>query len=110
MTAQAKNYGETPIEGKRWRRAARVTIGNPYGGQAWITYDEEQVTAVEDETRAAPLGVLAAAFDPDAVIELIDPVTLEPLGMSMPQSQVYLALFSHFVALAKARDAAEAGA
>lgn len=109
MTAAAKNYGETPITGKRWRRAARVIIGNPYGGPAWITYDEEQMTDVEGDTHAAPCGALGAAFDPGAVIELIDPVTLEPIGVSMPQSQVYLALFSHFVALARKRDAAQPG-
>jgi hypothetical protein len=106
MTAQAKNYAEQDIAGKRWQRSHRVTITNPYGGGAAVAFDEEQVTEFDGVVSTKPGGVLTCYFDPAAEIPLINPVTLEPTGETMPQSVAYVLLFSLYVQLAQARDAA----
>lgn len=105
MTAQAKNYAEETVTGAKWKRANRVTILNPYGGDASVAYDEEQITEIGDQIAASPTRTLSTKFDPGVLIDLIDPVTLEPMGSQVPMSYVYVAIASLYWKLAADADA-----
>lgn len=102
----AADYHSEPVTGKRWLRAYRVIINNPYLGQPTVAIDEEQVTEVGDARSARFNETLGAAVDLAAVIDLIDPVTGAPLGAQMTHAQVYVALYSLYRALGATRDAA----
>lgn len=104
MSAQAKNYAEQTVTGVKWKRANRVTILNPYGGGASVTYDEEQMTQVGDVITASPTRTLSVDFNPDTAIDLIDPVTLEKTGQQMTMAQVYVAVASLYWKLAAQAD------
>ena len=97
------------MTGVRWKRAHRVTIMNPYGGDASVIYDEEQVTQVGEAISAVPTRVLSTPFVPSQTIELIDPVTLTPMGQQMTMAQVYVAIASLYWKLAADQDGVQIG-
>lgn len=101
----AADYRAEKVTGKRWRRAARVTILNHYLGSPVVAFDEEQVTEIEAQVKASPTETLSVPVDLLAQIDLISPDTGEPLGVSVTHRDVYVALYSLYRQLAAARDA-----
>lgn len=106
----AADYKGEVVAGKRWTRAYRVTIMNPYLGDPVIAFDEEVLIAIEDSVKSAPTATLSASVDMSATIDLIDPSTGLALGAAMSHQQVYVALYSLYRQLGAARDAAEVAA
>lgn len=101
----AADYRAEKVTGKRWRRAVRVTILNPYMGVPTVAVDEEQVTEIDGHAKAAPTETLTTSVDLAAKVDLINPDTGEPLGVSVSHQDMYVALYSLYRQLAAARDA-----
>jgi hypothetical protein len=102
------DYDEQVITGRRWKRGCRVIISNPLGEQPQVYFQEELVTEIGGARSILPAEGVAAPFVPSAMIDLIDPDTLQPMGVSMPQSVAHAVLFSLYIKLARERDAREA--
>jgi hypothetical protein len=103
------DYREQALTGHKWTRSYRVHIENPWGGQALVTFFEEDISELSNGAKVnTPLGQITLAFtDPDTVVQLIDPSTgLEIPGATMTHGQLYLGLSSLYLQAAIARDAA----
>jgi hypothetical protein len=100
------DYKASTVTGDQWQRCNRITIDNHYGQTPQITMHEELLTVVGGKTFAENAGAVYVEFNPDAVIDLLDPTTGEPLGASMTQGQIHVAMWSLYMASALARDAA----
>ena len=105
-------YRAETITGERWRRAYRVTIQNPYLGTPTVAFDEEEITSFDGSVKAQSTGTLALDVNFDSAIALLNPADGAPLldangaQQSMTQGQIYVALYSLYIALGTARDAA----
>jgi hypothetical protein len=99
------DYAETQTTARSWTRGCRVILDNPYLGKPSMYFQEERVTEGPGGRTSLPAGGVSAAFDPAAMVELIDPETLLPMGAEVPQQMVYLIIFSMYMSLARERDA-----
>jgi hypothetical protein len=68
---------------------------------------EELVTIVGDQTFTRSVGGLNIPFDPSSVIELLNPADGTPLGASMTQAQIHVAIWSLYMAKAAERDSTQ---
>ena len=100
------DYKETTAPATQWQRCVAVNIDNAYGRTPTVILQEEQITNIGGELLHKPVGNLLVPFDPAATIELLDPATGAALGASMTQGQIHVALWSLYMQVAKARDAA----
>ena len=100
------DYRETDVSGTQWQRCCAVHIQNPYGQTPQITLQEEQLTTVNGQLFQKGAGGINITFDPNEVINLLNPATGEALGTTMTHGQMYTALWSLYIAKADARDAA----
>lgn len=103
-TITAADYRGELVTGKRWRRAARVTILNAYMSPATVSFDEEEVTELEGKVATRGTETLSMVVDLAAQVPLMNPETGEPLGVSIAQRDVYVALYSVYRMLAEQRD------
>ena len=101
------NYKEQTGEGVSWTRAKQVIINNPYNDvNKNIIFLEENIITVGSKVFKADVGPLTGKFTPDELVPLRDPVTGEYTGNALPQSLIYQAIFSYYLQLSEARDAA----
>jgi len=100
------DYKETAVTGKKWQRCNVVHIDNPYNAQPTVTFAEEEVASVGNETFIKPADQIHFAFDPSVVIQLRDPGTGELTGQTMTGADIYAALYSLYIQSALERDAA----
>ena len=99
-----KEYQERSIGGRAWRRTHRVEILNPKGGTPSIRFDEEDIVEFAGKVTATPGESVFCEFDPTFQIDVLDTETLEPTGVKVTMAECYLAIFSLYIALGKARD------
>jgi hypothetical protein len=102
-------YRSKQIAGTQYTRCNLIAITNPLGGGAAVQFQEEVVRELGGvvervQVPMQPGRLLEVPYEPDADIALIDPATGQPSGQTIKQSVVYLALFSRYMAAAKARD------
>ena len=57
------DYKENSITGKKWQRAVRVVIENPYQALPSILFVEEEVVEAEDKLFKQPCANLSTSFD-----------------------------------------------
>ena len=100
------DYKETTINGTAWQRAQLIIMSNHLGQLPTVTYQEEQILALDGGNIQKPLGQLSYTIDPLDEIELVDVETLLPTGETIPVALVHQALFSDYINRAKARDEA----
>ena len=100
------DYKETTINGTAWQRAQLIIMSNHLGQLPTVTYQEEQILALDGGNVQRPAGQLSYTIDPLAEIELVDVETLLPTGETIPVALVHQALFSDYINRAKARDEA----
>ena len=81
-----------------------MQIHNQKGVQPHVAFIEERVTQLADSTIAQDNATLTTPYNPDSVIELLDPATMQPLGATMTHAQIMVGLYSLYMALAKQRD------
>jgi hypothetical protein len=100
------NYKETTGPGTSWTRANRVMILNPFEVDIpkQISFFEETIAKIDGTTIKADSGYCSAYYSSDKLIELINPETGESTGESITQSKIYQAIYSLYLATAKARD------
>lgn len=99
------NYNEEQISGAQWQRCCSINITNPYKKPAHITMIEETVADVGGETYAKHAAGLSFPFDPDEVIEVLNPETGTPTGDAVSGADVYAYLYSLYIKRANERDA-----
>lgn len=104
------DYKETTVAGKQWQRCRYVMIDNPHQQVPQIRFKEEQVTTVGDQVFIQPVGDISFEFDPDAVIDLVNPSDGLPTGDQMTYQELYAAIWSLYISKATERDALAATA
>jgi hypothetical protein len=101
------NYNESIVTGSEYTRCNTICITNPYGKTPSVQFGEERAAVLgADRVIFEPLGSISEAFDPAKVIPLLDPNTGLPTGVEATYGDVYIMIFSAYLAAAKARDAA----
>lgn len=102
------DYKEATVAGKTWRRCHRVLCENPLGGQPAVNYAMQDVMQLGDgEHITRDAGLFIATLEPGTqgkTYPLLDPATGETVG-EMTEGQLFAALHSHFLYVARARDA-----
>jgi hypothetical protein len=98
------DYKEQTVSGTSWQRAWQITIANTLGGPPSVCYNEESVINLNDGQIRQMLGSINYTVDPEGIIELRDPETLELTGETIPVATVHEALFSDYINRALARD------
>jgi len=89
-----------------WHRARQIVCDNPIEGAPSIACYEHQATRLPDgSVIEKSLGNLSYAMtDPSVEIPLIDPETFEPTETTMTAGQIWLAMASVYLWLARQRD------
>lgn len=98
------DYKETTINGTAWQRAQLIIMSNHLGQLPTVTYQEEEILALDTGNIQRPLGQLSYTIDPLAEIALRDTETLELTGETIPVALVHQALFSDYINRAYERD------
>lgn len=100
------DYKESQISGKKYRRCNSIRINNHIAPHTPSVYfDEQDVVYVEDEDPIVmPGGMFGTQFNPANVIEILNTETLEPTGATIHEGELYVILFSKYIAAAKERD------
>ena len=99
------DYKEQTINGTAWQRAYQILILNPLGQVPIVRYDEESVINLNDNQQIKqPISTLGYTVDPEAIIELRDPETLELTGNTVPVALIHQALLSDYLNRALERD------
>lgn len=99
-------YLETEVAGTTYIRCKEITIYNPINKTPIVAYKEEKVVALGDQqvlTVPVPSS-LNKTYDPTQSIDIIDPETLLPTGNTIMMAEIYVLLFSAYLAAAKERD------
>ena len=102
----AENYAESNVVGMQWKRASEVRIFNPYGGQGMVSIQEEELTQLSDKIIRQYSDGLSVLFDPAGSFPEINPATGEETGGTVTHMELYVALHSLYIHLAKQRDEA----
>ena len=102
------NYEEAQVAGVKWKRCHRIEIRNPVPPATPVVDFVEQEIMFTDAFTSIPLNEssLSIAFNPAAIIDVYNPVTLEKTGQTFTHADLYGMLFSAYMTVAKARDAA----
>ena len=98
------DYKQSDVVGTQWNRAYRVLIQNPLGGIPSVAFSEELAINLGSNTITQPSRTLVAGFSPTGEIQLINPETGDLLNSTMSHSELYVALHSLYIQLAKERD------
>ena len=102
------NYKETVAEGEitSWRRMTHGVVYNSEIPKIEL-HDEDRTVLPDGSTFSTYVGSLSYALtDPTVEIPLIDPETFEQMEDTMTAGQIWLALASVYIFLAKQRDGA----
>lgn len=104
------DYRAETGEATSWRRAKRIVISNELGQTPFIVFSEEDVISIGGkEAHIDAMTAVRGDFDPaSGTIPLVNPQTGVPLGESMTHADLYVVLYSLYLQLATARDAAAA--
>jgi hypothetical protein len=102
------NYNERSETGniKIWDRSRQMVLDNPVDGPPQVTCYEYRAQRLPDGTVIEKsLGNLSYVMtDPNIEIPLIDPETFEPTAQTMTAGQIWLAMASVYLWLARQRD------
>ena len=104
MTTSQALYQASEITGTEYRRARMVQVHNQLGVPPHVAFIEERVTQLPGRTITEDSATLTATYNPDTVIDLLNPEDGKPLGPSMTHGQIMVGLYSLYMALATQRD------
>ena len=102
------NYKSNTETGEVYTRCFNVTVNNPLNSVPTVNMMEEAVFSIAGKTVTQPGRFLQKAFNPTETIDLVNPLTGEPIGQSITHQELYVMLFSLWLSTAKAHDQAEA--
>ena len=99
------NYQETSVSGTSYIRCRQVEIRNPYQETPTVTFTEERITTIGDsiikDQNTAPITMV---YEPNLIVPLVDPVTLQPTEQTVSMDFLHLAVLSVYMYLATIRD------
>lgn len=103
------NYKETTISGSQYQRCWRVNIENPFEGTKEITFFEEQINVIGEDTITKMLSNVSKQLNETTAgisFPILNPETGEaiPEGTTMTYQDLYVALYSLYLHLAEERD------
>lgn len=101
-------YNQSAISGEEYTRCNVITITNPLDRNPSISFNETVVTVLPNRVIENTAGNIIIAFDAAKVIPLRNPETGELTGQSITHTDMYVALYSAYIAEAMARDEAAA--
>lgn len=105
------DYQESQISSTKWRRCFQLAVRNPSApATPTIQFFEEDVATVGDALIRLSETSCGVSYNPSAVVDVYDPVTLQPTGQTFTHEQLYGMLFSAYLHTALARDETEAAA
>lgn len=102
------NYKSNTETGEVYTRCFNLTVNNPLNAVPTVNMMEETVFSIAGKTITQPGRFLTKTFVPTQTVELVDPETGVPLGQSITHQELYVMLFSLWLATAKEHDQAEA--
>ena len=95
-----------PIAGESYVRCSQVVIDNPLSGPPRVTYAQETIVGTgTGQVLHIPMQPVAQAFDPAALIAVLDPGTGEPTGETITQGRIYALIYSAYLAAVTAAEA-----
>ena len=100
------NYREETTEGaiNKWRRMSHGTVYNEPVPRIEM-HDEDRTVLPDGTTINSYVGSLTYAMtDPSVEIPLVNPETFEPTAQTMTAGQIWLAMASVYLWLARQRD------
>jgi len=103
----SNNYRQTEVAGESWVRAKRIVIEHPLSDAIRVKFVEEKVVVLGESHLAQDEGILELTLDQKdmgEVIDVIDPITREPLGQQVTFGALYAAIFSAYLQAAEKRD------
>ena len=90
---------QKPVAGESYIRCPQVVIDNRLGHAPTIAFSRERIIGLADGvTVTQPMSPREVAFDPAAVVPVLDPETGEPTGKTVTQGDLYALIYSVFVA------------
>jgi hypothetical protein len=98
------NYNEQSGTGQSWQRCYTVTIDNPYQGTPVITFHEELVVQMGDNTIRQPKTSCRVTFNPTTEFDVVNPVNGIATGAKITHKDLYVYLHSLYLDTAKKRD------
>lgn len=98
------DYKETTVNGTSWQRAQMIHISNHLGQLPTVTYQEEEILALDTGNIQRLVGQISCTIDPESSIALRDLDTGEPTGETVPVGLIYQALYSDYLTRAFERD------
>ncbi len=99
------NYKQTALTGESYQRCRLVEINNPYNKIPTVTFTEERITTLGENTlRDQPDAPIQVTFAPEKIIDIYDPLTLLPTGSTVTMGEIYVLLFSAYLCYAHVRD------
>ena len=103
------DYKETQIAGKQWKRCFEVKVENPLAPAVpKAIFYEQDVIEIAGKNVTIRADQVEMSFDINGTITIVNPDTLGPTGDTVPESMLYVLLFSKYIEAAKARDAEQA--
>ena len=99
-------YNASDVTGHEYTRAYQVLIDHPIGKPPRATFFEERVLQTQGPPRTHAVGSLDVPYDPDAQIEVRNPMTGDLTGQSVSMGELHALLFSAYFHFATVRDAA----
>ena len=99
-------YKQTNVAGTAFNRFKRIVIENPYQGTPRVVAIEEQVRNFADGvTELKEVDAPGKAFDPAEQFDELNPANGEKTGRKINAADVYVAIYSYVMTMAKQRDA-----
>lgn len=98
------NYNQQTGQGESWQRCYEVVIDNPLNAAAQITFKEEMVVQIGENTFTKPITACRSSFDSEAEVPLLNPETGLATGPSFTHQELYQYLYSLYIHTAKQRD------
>jgi hypothetical protein len=90
---------QKPVAGESYIRCPQVVIDNRLGHAPTIQFHRERIIGLADgATVAQPMSPREVAFDPAAVVPVLNPETGEPTGKNVAHGTIYALIYSVFVA------------
>jgi hypothetical protein len=105
------NYNESTVSGTKWTRCFGGTFNNEYQGTPTIAFNEEEIIVLEGSgivrrhvETPVNMSISVQLTNPEKEFDLLNPSTGEVIGKAKYQD-IFIALHSLYMALAKERDA-----
>lgn len=90
---------QKPVAGESYIRCPQVVIDNRLGHASTIQFHRERIIGLADGASVTqPMSPREVAFDPAAVVPVLNPKTSEPTGQTVTQGDLYALIYSAFIA------------